>query len=70
MLITTTQAARRLGVHPATMRRWVAAGKIRFVKVGHVRGIPATEVRRLRAMLRSVRLGVAEPTTGNACSSD
>ena len=47
MLVTSAQAAERLNLHPATIRRWLQAGRIRHVRVGHVRGIPPDEMRRL-----------------------
>ncbi len=31
---TTTQAAQQLGVHPRTVERWIAAGKLRAFRVG------------------------------------
>jgi excisionase family DNA binding protein len=43
----TKQVAKRLCVHPATLRRWAVAGKFRFEKVGVSRAIPADEVKRL-----------------------
>jgi excisionase family DNA binding protein len=39
-MLTISQAAKLLGVHPDTLRRWEKAGKlspIRFVKRGHRR---------------------------------
>jgi len=39
-MLTISQAARLLGVHPDTLRRWEKAGKIasiRFMKRGHRR---------------------------------
>ena len=48
MLVSTKQAAERLGVHPATIRRWAASGRLRFVRIGRERAIPVAEVSRLR----------------------
>jgi excisionase family DNA binding protein len=48
MLLATKQAAERLGVHPATVRRWTASGLMRFVRVGRERAIPVAEVNRKR----------------------
>ncbi|MBE9566011.1 MAG: helix-turn-helix domain-containing protein [Proteobacteria bacterium] len=48
MLLPTKEAARRLSVHPATIRRWAASGRLRFVRIGRERAIPVEEVRRLR----------------------
>ena len=47
MLVATKQAAERLGVHPATIRRWAASGRLRYVRIGRERAIPAEEVSRL-----------------------
>ena len=56
MLLATKQAAERLGVHPATVRRWTASGLMRFVRVGRERAIPVEEVTRLqRERARKVR---------------
>ena len=32
-LITITEAAATLGVHPRTLRRWLAAGRLRYVRL-------------------------------------
>jgi excisionase family DNA binding protein len=48
MLLSTKQAAERLGVHPATIRRWAASGRVRYVRIGRERAIPVEEVRRLK----------------------
>ena len=48
MLLATKQAAARLSVHPATIRRWAASGRIRFVRIGRERAIPVAEVNRLQ----------------------
>lgn len=48
MLLSTKQVAKRLGVHPATIRRWAASGRFRFVRIGRERAIPAEEIRRLQ----------------------
>jgi len=48
MLLSTKQAAERLSVHPATIRRWTASGRLRFVRIGRERAIPAAEVARLQ----------------------
>lgn len=33
-MISVAEAARRAGVHPRTMRRWVAEGKITGYRIG------------------------------------
>jgi excisionase family DNA binding protein len=48
MLLATKQAAERLQVHPATIRRWAASGRLRFVRIGRERAIPIAEVSRLQ----------------------
>lgn len=47
MLLATKQAAQRLGVHPATIRRWAASGRVRYERIGRERAIPVEEVSRL-----------------------
>jgi excisionase family DNA binding protein len=46
-MFTSTEVARRLNLHPATLRRWLARGRIRFERVGHFRAVPDDELRRL-----------------------
>jgi excisionase family DNA binding protein len=48
MLLPTKQVAKKLGVHPATVRRWTASGRVRFVRIGRERAIPVAEVNRLQ----------------------
>jgi excisionase family DNA binding protein len=43
-----SQAAKLLGIHPATLRRWAEEGRIRCVRLGKERRFPASEIRRLR----------------------
>ncbi len=40
-------AARRLGLHPITIRRWIKQGKIHAFRVGSESRIPALEIARL-----------------------
>jgi putative resolvase len=40
-------AARELGLHPMTVRRWIKAGRIHVVQVGREMRIPRTEIERL-----------------------
>jgi len=57
MLVATKQAAERLGVHPATIRRWAVSGRLRYVRIGRERAIPAEEVSRLlRERARKAKL--------------
>jgi putative resolvase len=40
-------AARKLGLHPFTVRRWIKEGKISVFQVGREARIPAEEITRL-----------------------
>jgi excisionase family DNA binding protein len=54
-MLSVGEAARRLGVTPVTVQRWVDAGNVSALRtIGGHRRIPATEVRRLLADNRSV----------------
>jgi excisionase family DNA binding protein len=54
-MLSVGEAARRLGVTPVTMQRWVDARHVSALRtIGGHRRIPATEVRRLLADNRSV----------------
>jgi excisionase family DNA binding protein len=54
-MLSVGEAARRLGVKPVTVQRWVDAGNVSALRtIGGHRRIPATEVRRLLADNRSV----------------
>lgn len=48
MLLATKEAAERLGVHPATIRRWAASGRLRYERIGRERAIPVEEVTRMQ----------------------
>jgi len=52
--LTTTEAAERLGVDRATVKRWVVSGTLRasFTLGGHAR-IPEVEVKTLKGLLRA-----------------
>lgn len=53
-MLSVGEAARRLGVTPVTVQRWVNGGDVTAVRtVGGHRRIPVTEVRRLLATRRS-----------------
>src|SRR5215472_18303122 len=39
-------AARELGLHPLTVRRWIKAGKLQAVRVGLEARIPRSEIER------------------------
>ena len=46
-LLRSGEVAKRLGLHPLTVRRWVKAGKIAAIPIGREARIPITEVERL-----------------------
>ena len=49
-VLTVAEVARRLRVHPVTLRKWLRAGKVRGVRLGGTKTgwrIPASEVTRL-----------------------
>jgi len=46
-LLRSGEVAKRLGLHPLTVRRWVKEGKIAAVQIGREARIPITEVERL-----------------------
>ncbi len=46
-LLRSGTVAKRLGLHPLTVRRWVKEGKIAAVQMGREARIPITEVERL-----------------------
>ena len=52
-LLTLSEACKRLGVHPNTLRKWDGQGKIRVVRtVGGRRRIPESEVERLMGIVK------------------
>lgn len=55
--LTTTQAARLLGVHAASISRWANQGRIRAIRtLGGHRRIPVAEVERLISQNASCRI--------------
>lgn len=46
-LLRVGAAAHELGLHPMTVRRWIKAGRIRVVQVGHEARIPRAEIERM-----------------------
>jgi putative resolvase len=52
-LLRSGEVAKRLGLHPLTVRRWVKAGKIAAVPIGREARIPITEVERLLGQQRA-----------------
>src|SRR5215472_6133940 len=52
-LLRSGEVAKRLGLHPLTVRRWVKEGKIAAVQIGREARIPVTEVERLLGAQRA-----------------
>lgn len=52
LLVTVGEAARRLGLSPATLRRQIANGRLGATKLGRDWDIPSDEVTRYRAESR------------------
>ena len=52
-MLRSGEVAKRLGLHPLTVRRWVKEGKIVAVQVGREARIPITEVERLLGQQRA-----------------
>src|SRR6266436_6163408 len=46
-MLRSGEVAKRLGLHPLTVRRWVKEGKITAIPIGREARIPITEVERL-----------------------
>ena len=46
-MLRSGEVAKRLGLHPLTVRRWVKEGKISAIPIGREARIPITEVERL-----------------------
>jgi excisionase family DNA binding protein len=46
-MLTVPEAADHLGLRPSTLRAWIAARRIGFVRLGRAIRIPASEVERL-----------------------
>jgi putative resolvase len=52
-LLRSGEVAKRLGLHPLTVRRWVKEGKIAAIPIGREARIPITEVERLLGVQRA-----------------
>jgi len=52
-LLTLSEACKRLGIHPNTLRKWDRQGKIRVVRtIGGRRRVPESEVERLMGIVK------------------
>jgi len=49
-MLTLTEAAAQLGVHPATLRQQIANGALKARKIGPIWTITAAELKRYRAL--------------------
>lgn len=47
-VLTVNTASEEIGIHHATLYRWIDAGKVAFVRFGGLMFIPVREVERLR----------------------
>ncbi len=61
-LLTPTQAAELVGVTPGTVRRWIAAGEVRALRLGSARNAPL----RVAASELVERLTLAGPRSRDA----
>ncbi len=46
-MVRVSVVARKLGLHPITVRRWIKAGKIAAVQIGREARIPMSQIDRL-----------------------
>src|SRR5215472_7049110 len=68
-LLRVSVAARELGLHPTTVRRWLEQGKLASVQVGREARIPRSEIERLVGTL-SRRLIVYGRVSGHDQQTD
>ncbi len=62
--------AKRLGLHPLTVRRWVKEGKIAAIPIGREARIPITEVERLLGEQRAGIIVLYARVNGHADKED
>src|SRR5260370_26524048 len=65
-LLRSGEVAKRLGLHPLTVRRWVKEGKIAAIPIGREARIPITEVERLLGEQRAGLVVLYGRVSGNA----
>lgn len=63
--LTVPRAAKEIGVHFATIYRWIDAGKVASLKFGGILFIPITEVQRLKNTNSKEEVNEAEVTSGS-----
>ena len=69
-LLRSGEVAKRLGLHPLTVRRWVKEGKIAAIPIGREARIPITEVERLLGEQRVGLLVLYARVSGHAQKDD
>jgi putative resolvase len=69
-MLRSGEVAKRLGLHPLTVRRWVKEGKIAAVQIGREARIPITEVERLLGEQRAGLLVLYGRVSGHAQQPD
>ncbi len=69
-LLRSGEVAKRLGLHPLTVRRWVKEGKIAAVAIGRESRIPITEVERLLGEQRAGMIVLYARVSGHAQKDD
>ena len=69
-MLRSGEVAKRLGLHPLTVRRWVKEGKIAAVQLGREARIPITEVERLLGEQRAGLLVLYGRVSGHDQQSD
>jgi putative resolvase len=69
-MLRSGEVAKRLGLHPLTVRRWVKEGKIAAVQIGREARIPITEVERLLGEPRAGHLVLDGRVNGHAQKPD
>ncbi len=69
-LLRSGEVAKRLGLHPLTVRRWVKEGKIAAIPIGREARIPITEVERLLGEQRAGIIVLYARVNGHADKED
>jgi len=69
-LLRSGEVAKRLGLHPLTVRRWVKEGKIAAIPIGREARIPITEVERLLGEQRAGILVLYARASGHKHKED